>query len=268
MNQQTSLESIDYGVARLSLIPVRGEPSEKAELVTQLLFGEHYEVLEEEASGNWIRIRNSFDRYTGWISINQHHPVSHEYFSYHNTAEFKITTELTTGILYNKRRSVILMGSIIPISSSELFKMEEQFAFNGEAKNLGQKRDYEYLKTTAFRYLYAPYLWGGKSPFGIDCSGFVQMVFKICGYRLDRDSSQQAKQGKVVEGFESRGPGDLAFFRRQSERINHVGIVLEQGRIIHASGQVRIDKLTSAGIVHQDTGRQTHELVQLRRVLL
>lgn len=262
------MESIDYGVARLSLIPVRGEPSEKAELVTQLLFGEHYEVLEEEASGNWIRIRNSFDRYTGWISINQHHPVSHEYFSYHNTAEFKITTELTTGILYNKRRSVILMGSIIPISSSELFKMEEQFAFNGEAKNLGQKRDYEYLKTTAFRYLYAPYLWGGKSPFGIDCSGFVQMVFKICGYRLDRDSSQQAKQGKVVEGFESRGPGDLAFFRRQSERINHVGIVLEQGRIIHASGQVRIDKLTSAGIVHQDTGRQTHELVQLRRVLL
>lgn len=262
------MESIDYGVARLSLVPVRSEPSEKAELVTQLLFGEHYEVLEKDAQGNWMRVRNSFDRYEGWISGNQHHRVSHEYYSYHNSAEFKITTELTTGILYNKRRRVILMGSIIPISSSELFKMEEQFAFNGEAKNLGQKRDYDYLKTTALRYLSAPYLWGGKSPFGIDCSGFVQMVFKICGYRLDRDSSQQATQGKAVEDFESRQPGDLAFFRRSSEHINHVGIVLEQGKIIHASGQVRVDKLTKAGIVHQDTGVQSHELVQLRRVLL
>lgn len=262
------MESIDYGVARLSLIPVRAAPSDKAELVSQLLFGEHYEVQEQDEQGNWIRVRNSFDQYEGWISSNQHHPISREYFLHHNKAEFKITTELTTSILYNKRRHVILMGSIIPISSAELFKMEEQFAFNGEAKNLGQKRDYEFLKLTAFRYLSTPYLWGGKSPFGIDCSGFVQMVFKICGYRLDRDSIQQAKQGKAVGEFENKRPGDLAFFRRSSEKISHVGIVLEQGRIIHASGQVRVDKLTAEGIRHQDTGQQTHELVLLRRLLL
>lgn len=262
------MESINYGVARLSLIPVREAPSERAELVSQLLFGEHYEVIEHDVQGNWIRLRNSFDRYEGWISRNQHHPISHEYFLYHNKAEFKITTELTTSILYNRRRLAILMGSIIPISSAELFKMEEQFAFNGEAKNLGQKRDYEFLKATAFRYLSSPYLWGGKSPFGIDCSGFVQMVFKICGYRLDRDSIQQAKQGKAVSEFESRRPGDLAFFRNSSEEISHVGIVLEEGSIIHASGQVRIDRLTAEGIRNQDTGQQTHELVVIRRVLL
>lgn len=262
------MEPIEYGVARLSLIPVREAPSEKAELVTQLLFGEHYEVLEHDAGHNWVRLRNSFDRYEGWISANQHHPISREYFLYHNKAEFKITTELTTSILYNKRRQAILMGSIIPISSAELFKMEEQFAFNGEAKNLGQKRDYEFLKTTAFRYLSAPYLWGGKSPFGIDCSGFVQMVFKISGYRLDRDSIQQARQGKAVTEFENRKPGDLAFFRKSSEKITHVGIVLEQGRIIHASGMVRVDRLMADGIWHQDTGQRTHELVHLRRVLL
>lgn len=262
------MESIDYGVARLSIIPVRKEPSEKAELVTQLLFGEHYEALETSGAGDWIRVRNSFDRYEGWISGNQHHSVSRDYFLYNEKAEFKITTDLTTSILYNKRRQVIVMGSIIPISSAELFRMEERFAFNGEAKNLGQRRDYEFLKATALRYAGAPYLWGGKSPFGIDCSGFVQMVFKICGYRLDRDSQQQAKQGKPVGGIENKKPGDLAFFKRSSEKISHVGIVLEGGKVIHASGQVRIDKLTATGIQHQDTGHQTHDLVQLRRVLI
>lgn len=262
------MESIDHGVARLSVIPVRREPSDKAEMVTQLLFGEHYEVLETAGKGDWMRVRSGFDRYEGWMSVNQHHSVSREYFLYQTKAEYKITTELTTSILYNKRRQVILMGSIIPISSSELFKMEEQFAFNGEAKNLGQKRDYEFLKATALRYLRAPYLWGGKSPFGIDCSGLVQMAFRICGYRLDRDSHQQARQGKAVDGFEQRQPGDLAFFRRASEKINHVGIVLDQGRIIHASGQVRVDNLTFEGIVDQETGRLSHELVGIRKILL
>lgn len=260
--------AMDYGVARLSLIPVRKEPSERSEQVTQLLFGEHYEVLEADADTNWFRIRVILDQYEGWISAGQHHSVSREYFEYSNQAEFKITTELTTSILYNKRTQFILMGSIIPISSSELFRMEEQFAFNGEAKNLGQKRDYEFLKATALRYLSAPYHWGGKSPFGIDCSGFVQMVFRICGYRLDRDSIQQVRQGRAVDDVNDCQPGDLVFFRRDSDRVNHVGIVLSQEKIIHASGKVRVDDLTPDGIRNVDTGRITHEFVQARRVLL
>jgi hypothetical protein len=261
------MQAIDYGVARLSLIPVRNEPSEKSEQVNQLLFGEHYEVLEMDGTGNWIRLRTSFDGYEGWISNKQHHSVSPEYFLYSNKAEFKITTELTTSILYNKRRQVILMGSIIPISSSELFKMEEQFAFNGEAKSLGQKRDYEFLKSIALRYLNAPYQWGGKGPFGIDCSGFVQMVFKISGYKLERDSIRQAGQGKLVARFEDVGPGDLAFLTSGSGAINHVGIVLESGKIIHASGQVRIDSLSADGIRNEDMRQRTHELVQVKRVM-
>jgi cell wall-associated NlpC family hydrolase len=159
------------------------------------------------------------------------------------------------------------MGSMIPISSSELFKMEEQFAFNGEAKNLGQKREYEYMKNVAVKYLNAPYLWGGKSPFGIDCSGFVQMVFKICGYRLFRDSWQQSNQGKSFRDIEQGRPGDLVFFKNPEGKVNHVGIMLEGDRIIHASGKVRVDHLNEEGILNLETKIYSHHFSHIRRIL-
>ena len=131
---------------------------------------------------------------------------------------------------------------------------------------MGQKREFDFMKTIALRYLNAPYVWGGKSPVGIDCSGFVQMVFKICGYPLLRDSSQQALQGRAVEADERR-PGDLVFFRNAKGKLNHVGIALDQGRIIHASGKVRIDTLTTSGIVDAETSQLTHSFSHVRRVL-
>lgn len=258
---------IGHGVCRLSLIPVRKSPHHAAEQVTQLLFGDHYEVLDKEVSGKWMCIRTHFDEYEGWIDGKQHHAISSEYYDYVNRTEFKITTDLTSSILYNKSPQIVLMGSIIPISSTELFKMEEQFAFNGESKNLGQKRDYEYLKSIASKYLNAPYQWGGKSPFGIDCSGFIQMVYKICGYRLMRDSHLQANQGKALEKDEEVRPGDLAFFGNTDGRIIHVGIVLAGARIIHAHGRVRIDQLNEEGIFNQETKIITHSLSHFRRIL-
>jgi hypothetical protein len=260
-------EPIDCGVCRLTLVPVRKTPADTAEQLTQLLFGDHYEVLESTPDSKWLRIRIVFDQYEGWIDSKQHHSVSREYFNYSQKAEFKITTDLTSGILYNKSTLLILMGSVIPISSSELFKMEEQFAFNGEAKNLGQKREFEFMKTIAQRYLHAPYVWGGKSPVGIDCSGLVQMVFKICGYPLLRDAVQQSKQGREVPAFDERRPGDLAFFRNDKNKITHVGLLLDGDKIIHSSGKVRIDLLTEAGIVHSESRGVTHVLSHLRRVL-
>jgi hypothetical protein len=156
---------------------------------------------------------------------------------------------------------------MIPISSSELFKMEEQFAFNGESKNVGQKREFEFLRNVAVKYINAPYQWGGKSPFGIDCSGFTQMVFKICGYKLLRDSSQQANQGKSVKEFGQAKPGDLAFFKNAEDKITHVGILLAEEKIIHASGRVRIDQLTAEGIVNSETKNLSHTFSHLRRIL-
>lgn len=261
------MEILEFGVCRLSLVPVRADASHKAEQVTQLLFGDHYEIVDHASERKWLKIRIHYDQYEGWIDEKQHHAVAKEYYEYLNHAEFKITTDVSSSILYNKSRQMILMGSMIPISSSELFKMEEQFAFNGEAKNVGQKREYEFLKNAAMKYLNAPYMWGGKSSFGIDCSGFVQMVYKICGYMLLRDSSQQINQGKAVKALDQSKPGDLAFFKNKEDKINHVGIILEQDKIIHASGRVRIDHINEEGILNLESKIYTHQLAQLRRVM-
>jgi hypothetical protein len=261
------MEILDYGVCRLSVIAVRAAANDKSEQVTQLLFGDHYVVIGKSTNNKWINIRINFDQYEGWIDIQQHHTVSQEYYRYLDRAEFKITTDVTSSLLYHKNPLMILMGSMIPISSSELFKMEEQFAFNGEAKNLGQKREYEFLRAVAFKYLNAPYLWGGKHPFGIDCSGFVQMVFKICGYRLPRDADQQVGHGKPVAGAHEVKPGDVLFFQGKDLRINHVGIALEGHRIIHASGKVRVDLFSEGGIVNVETQLNTHTFSHAKRVL-
>ncbi len=261
-----STENLDFGVCRLSLIPVRAEGNDKAELTTQLLFGEHYEVLSISKDKKWLRIKMHFDQYEGWIDGKQHHSIAKDHFDYINRADFKISTDITTSILYNKTPLPILMGSIIPISGSELFKMEEQFAFNGESKSLGQKRDAEFVKLTAKKYLNAPYQWGGKSPFGIDCSGFVQMVFKINGYRLSRDTAQQVKQGKAVD-IKDIQAGDLVFFKNKEDKIIHVGLFLGEDKIIHASGKVRIDHLNEEGILHSESKVYTHSFSQIRRIL-
>jgi gamma-D-glutamyl-L-lysine dipeptidyl-peptidase len=261
------MDSIDYGVCRLSVISVRADASDRAEQVTQLVFGDHYEVTDRSSDKKWLRIKINFDQYEGWLDGKQHHAVSKEYFEYFNRAEFKITTDLTSTMLYNKNPLIILMGSMIPISSSELFKMEEQFAFNGEAKNVGLKREFEYLKNITLKYVNSPYQWGGKTPFGIDCSGLTQIVYKICGYRLHRDSSQQAVQGKPVKSFDEHHPGDLAFFKDKEDKVNHVGIILDGDRIVHASGRVRMDHINEEGILNLESKIYTHTLSHIRRFL-
>lgn len=259
-------DSLDFGVCRLSIVPVRGEAADKAELVTQLFFGEHYEVVSVSKDKKWLKIQIHFDQYEGWIDAKQHHSITKEHFDYINRADFKITTDITTSILYNKNPLTIVMGSIIPISGSELFKMEEQFAFNGESKSMGLKRDAEFLKITAQKYLNAPYQWGGKSPFGIDCSGFIQMVFKINGYKLFRDASQQTKQGKLIQVKDAE-QGDLAFFKSKEDKITHVGMILADSKIIHASGKVRIDHFNEEGILNSDSKVYSHQLASIRRIL-
>lgn len=261
------MEEIGYGICRLSVVSVRKEPADQAEQVTQLLFGDHYAVLEEQAGKKWMKIRIHFDQYEGWIDLKQHQPITREYFNYINHAEFKITTDITSTLLYNKSPQVVLMGSTIPISSSELFKMEEQFAFNGNAKNIGQRREFDFLRAIASKYLNSPYQWGGKSPFGIDCSGFTQMVFKICGYTLQRDASQQVIQGKPVESLAASKPGDLAFFVNSTGKVSHTGILFTEKIIIHASGKVRVDHLTEEGIQQVETKKITHHLSTIRRIL-
>lgn len=226
------MDTLGYGVCRLSVVAVRQTPEAQAPLVTQLLFGDHYEVLAVPDSKQWIYIRMHFDGVEGWISSEQHHGITQEYFDQINHANFKITTDLTSNILYKKSPLTILMGSIVPISNSELFKMEEQFAFNGEAKSLGQKRDGEFVKAIASKLINAPELPGGRTPFGIDTAGFIQLVFKIAGYSLPRNLDLMREKS-----IEQPEVGDVIVFGNSGK----MGIWLEENKYIHVQGRVRID---------------------------
>jgi len=260
------MEVLGFGVCRLSLVWVRQAPQEHAPLTTQLLFGDHYEVLNVPDQKDWVFIRIHFDGSEGWIQAGQHHGITHEYFEQINHANFKITTDLTCSILFKKSPLTILLGSIVPISNSELFKLEEQFAFNGESKSLGQKREVEFLKSIVSKYLNAPYLAGGKSPFGIDAAGLIQMAFKVSGYMLPRQLERQIIEGKKVNALEECQAGDIAFFSGQSKNEMHAGIVLEDHKIIHCDSKVRIDHLMEEGILRAESKIYTHSLVEIRRI--
>ncbi len=236
-------------------------------MVTQLLFGDHYSVIDFSSDQRWVKISIYYDGYEGWIDAKQHKQISLDYFEEINTNEFRICTDLISTILYKKKPLRIVMGSVLPIAHTELFDIEEQFAFNGESKSLGQRREYEFLKTVAFKYLNTPYLWGGKSPFGIDCSGFTQMAFKITGYKLKRDTGQQVGQGDEIKVLQDALPGDLVFFQNDHDRISHVGILLENQKIIHASGYVRVDFLDESGIFNESKNTYTHRMAKIKRIL-
>ncbi len=261
------MDIIDFGVCRLAVVPVRTGPGDTAEQVTQLLFGDHYEVGMVSPDKKWISIRIITDQCAGWIDTGQHHSITAAYLEQINQADFKITLDIASTILYKKNPLTIVMGSIVPISTSELFKMEEQLAFNGVSKSLSQRRDYEFLKTIALKYINAPYQWGGKSPFGIDAGGLVQMTFKISGYSLARHVAQQAAQGKKVKSLPEARPGDVAFFSDKEGKPIHAGILLEDDRIIHSTGRVRIDHINEEGILNTETKIYTHHLAGVRRIL-
>jgi len=261
------MQLTEKGICRLSVVPVRAMPLHKSEMVTQLLFGDHYEVIDKSENGQWLKIRIHFDEYEGWIRENQHHKISDEYYEQINFSDYKICTDYNASIYFNKDYIHIFIGSILPIATNELFRMEERLAFNGSSKSLNQKRDFEFVREVSAKFLNAPYLWGGKTPYGIDCSGFVQQVYKIAGYKLKRDTGEQVFQGLKVSSINDSRPGDLAFFSENSERISHVGILARDNKIIHASGKVRFDKIDEKGIFNVDLKKCTHKLETIRRIL-
>lgn len=257
---------MEAGVCRLSIMPVRRDPSHQSEMVSQLLFGEHYLIVAFSENKEWAKIINFYDAYEGWIAVNQVNEISKEYYDQISHSDYKICLDVTNTILLGKVPSTICIGSIIPITSNELFNMEEKLAFTGDSKSLSQQREIEFILGIAHKYLNTPYLWGGRSPFGIDCSGFVQMVFKIGGYKIPRDCSMQITKGIDVKLEESK-PGDLVFIHNKDGKMDHVGILLEDHKIIHASGKVRIDQLDEKGICHQSTRIYTHFNPIIRRIV-
>ncbi|GAA4308859.1 C40 family peptidase [Compostibacter hankyongensis] len=243
-------------------MPLRGGPAHKQEQVSQLLFGETAALLED--SGGWLRVRNGYDGYEGWCSAGQvqvleHAPVSSGPTSY--TGDFinmmkinDIPMWLPLGCpLTGFQAGMARWGDLL------LEYQGSSIAPAVGAATAGLLRQY------AFCFLNTAYLWGGKSVFGVDCSGFTQTVFRLLGHYLPRDAWQQAETGVVVGSPEEARCGDLAFFDDPGGRVTHVGILLEQGEIIHASEKVRVDVFDASGICNRETGRRSHRLCSIRR---
>jgi len=252
-----------FGICNLAIVPVRLEPSHRSEMVSQLLFGEHFEILE--TAKGWVKIKINFDSYEGWIDEKQYQPISESEFGLLSSKDIILNADL---IEYISGKDNLLFP--IPLASTLTFLDNPQintsgFSFEG-LKTSGTQPKSNILKT-AFMYLNSPYLWGGKTPFGIDCSGFVQMVYKLNGYKLFRDAYQQATQGEVLSFIEEAEAGDLAFFDNDEGKIVHVGILMNDNYIIHAHGKVRIDRLDHLGIMNVDTKRHTHKLRVIKKII-
>ncbi|MFY0625718.1 MAG: C40 family peptidase [Reichenbachiella sp.] len=197
------------GIGRLGVVPMYEKPGHKETLISELLFGEHYSVLS--SNQDWFKIQLSFDQSEGWIHQNQHFTISDAYYDQINMSDYKVCTDISGSIFFQKKYVNILLGSILPISSNELFKIEEQVAFNGSSKSLSQQREFEFVKGIAEKYRHTPFRHGGKTPFGVDKAGFIQQVFKISGYRLKRSLDEQMESAEECSDLTKIEEGDILY---------------------------------------------------------
>jgi cell wall-associated NlpC family hydrolase len=243
-----------FGISLLPIIPLRSEPSSKSEMVNQLLFGEKYKVLHIQP--DWLKIVTIDDNYIGWINDTQAHLINET--EWNNLTNASIVTKYPfVKILVNQAPMLISTGSKLYKTNFNISNY--QFAF----ENIEVKKE---VTQIAMQYLNTPYLWGGKSPWGIDCSGFTQTVFNQMGISLNRNANQQAEQGDLLAFLTEAKLGDLAFFDNENGKITHVGIMLSNETIIHANGKVRIDKIDNYGILNTDSKKYSHKLRFIKRI--
>ncbi len=252
---------MSFGICALSVIPCRAEGNDRAEIVTQLLFGEQYKVLEVQEK--WVHIETILDQYQAWICIKQHSPISDTEFEKISQSSHPRSADLISFVSHNEENINITLGALLTnLKDGTLNWGKGQFSFNGAIS----ENTTDQVEKYAMMYLNTPYLWGGRSPFGIDCSGFTQVVFQLCGIQLPRDAYQQAEIGETIGFVQNTRLGDLAYFDNAEGRITHVGLLLDNQKIIHASGKVRIDKLDHNGIFNEETGKYTHQLRIIKRI--
>jgi gamma-D-glutamyl-L-lysine dipeptidyl-peptidase len=254
------------GICLVAFIPVRKAPQEQSEMISQLLFGEYYYL--EDIMDKWLKINTIFDHYSGWIDRKFFREADLE----------KGMDDLSHPVLYSKIAEIetrdgssqlIPAGSSLPFydqATQEFIIGKQKFSIRplyGDILLPESQRVFE----TAVRFLNTPYIWGGRSVFGFDCSGLIQTVLKIHGVSIQRETSQQVLAGQGITELKNAIPGDLAFFCQDEGRINHVGMVLPDSQIIHCSGWVRVDLLDDTGIFNRERGAYTHKLMEVRRVL-
>ena len=255
---------IKYGVSELGVIPVRKEPNDRSEMTTQILFGETFQIIAQE--NQWCFIKISIDDYEGWIDSKNISFISEDIFSKIKEDTGSIITQKLSNLILNAKNEQIILPAGSTLSgfnkADMTFKIGENEYHLSDEINDGKT----HIISLAKQFLNSPYLWGGKNPFGIDCSGFVQVLFKIMNIKLPRDASQQINKGQTINFISDVNPGDLAFFDNEEGNITHVGILINSSEIIHASGKVRIDKFDQQGIYNTDLKKYTHKLRLIKRI--
>jgi len=255
-----------YAIITIACLPLRFEPSEKSEMETQVLFGELVEVIE--STGNWTKIKNLTDQYVGWVDNKNFIYIDEKNIQPYLNVKTVLTSMIGFAINPNNEKILLPGGALLPnydplnntfvIDDKIYHLLEPNSKYTPEAEN---------IITLAKQYLNCPYLWGGKTALGIDCSGLTQVVYKMVGIQLPRNASQQAEKGKLVSFIEEAKPGDLMFFDNAEGKIIHVGIYLGNHKIIHASGKVRIDSIDNHGIYCEEVKKYSHTLRLIKRIL-
>jgi gamma-D-glutamyl-L-lysine dipeptidyl-peptidase len=254
---------MQYGISNLALVPMRAEAADTTEMTNQILFGEHFKVLEKRKK--WSKIRLAHDKYEGWICNKQWEEIDKETYGNLDKNTPTLTTDLLD-VVKGEQLQPIVMGSTLPFFSDGKLQVAKT-TYEVDGLTTQENEEKSDLVNNAMMYLNAPYLWGGRSPLGIDCSGFTQMVYRLQGVALPRDAYQQAEVGTTLSFIEESEPGDLAFFDNAEGEITHVGILLPDNYIIHASGKVRIDRLDQQGIFNAEERTHTHKLRLIKSII-
>lgn len=258
-----------HGICLLTMVPMRSEPSHRSEMVNQMLFGEVFDVIGRTRNGEWLEIRLRHDKYEGWVDAIQVQLLEKDEVKRITQTEPSFSRQTIDLCVNesNKLTTFLVPGSQLwlPDGQDHFSVNDDVIRYEGQALKGNQLR--EEMINFAFGFINAPYLWGGRTPLGIDCSGFSQIVYRMCGHFIPRDASQQAGIGTALGFLEESKPGDLAFFDNAEGRIIHVGIILPGNQIIHASGTVRVDGLDQYGIYHKDKDTHTHRLRLIKSIV-
>lgn len=254
---------MNYAICTVAAAPVRKEASHRSEMTNQLLFGEPMRVLETQEE--WVRIQSLYDGYEGWLTEHLVLPVDEKVAT--QSCPFVATALVNPVTLPDELLNVPMGASLTALDEETRLLWDNQHRYHGTYRDVTDTLDIDLLWRTVQAWLNAPYLWGGRTFMGVDCSGFVQVVYKVLGIALRRDAFQQAEQGTPVKSLDEVQVGDLAFFQNKEGRIVHVGILLGEGQVIHASGKVRIDRIDSEGITNVTNGKRTHQLHSIRRFI-
>ena len=254
----------EFGICLLNSIALRKDPSDQSMLVSQMLYGESCKVLYKE--GNWAKVHLDDDHQEGWVRIIQLEFIDRITYEGLLEAPKTFCNEMVTYLSDKEEQlHLISLGAILPNYDSQTINIKgKNFEYDGEVTSgIQQKPE---IVNTAYKFLNAPFLYGGKTPFGIDAGGFTQMVYKICGHSLLRHADQQASQGEVLSFIEESEPGDLAFFDNEEGEIVHCGILLANNHIIHCDEKVRVDRIDQSGIYNVDSKRHTHRLRVMKQL--